>query len=118
MGCGTRSIRSCDKLLARTFGRRLASDIVIFLSPGSNVDVPVVLTLLAGTAWAYWSAGSVAGSGGAAGASTVNQGATPTASAAVANVTVSWAASTLASGVPVDGYVVKRYDATTSKNAP
>jgi hypothetical protein len=78
------------------------------------VAAAVVLTVLAGTAWAYWSVGSVAGGGGAAGASTVNQGTTPTASATGANVTVSWAATTLANGVPVGGYVVKRYDATTS----
>jgi hypothetical protein len=78
------------------------------------IAVGVVLTVTTGTAWAYWSAGSVAGGGGAAGASTVHPGATPTASVTGANVTVAWAATTLANGVPVSGYVVKRYDATTS----
>jgi hypothetical protein len=80
----------------------------------ATLGAAVVLTLVAGTALAYWTAGSVAGSGGAAVASSVNQGATPTASAAGANVTVSWAAATLANGVPVSGYLVKRYDASTS----
>jgi hypothetical protein len=78
------------------------------------VAASVVLTVLAGTAWAYWSVGSVAGSGGAAGATTVNPGATPNASATGANVSVSWTATTLANGVPVTGYVVKRYDDATS----
>jgi hypothetical protein len=78
------------------------------------VAAAVALTVLAGTAWAYWSVGSVAGSGGAAKASTVDQGATPTANATGSTVTVSWAATTLANGVPVSGYLVKRYDATTS----
>ena len=37
------------------------------------------LTLLPGVAWAYWNAGSVPGGNGASAATTVNQGATPTA---------------------------------------
>ena len=64
-------------------------------------------------AWAYWSASSIPGGGGAAAATTVNQGATPTASLAGTAVTVSWAASTLSNGIPVSGYVVKRYDVAT-----
>jgi hypothetical protein len=71
------------------------------------------LTLVATTAWAYWSAGTAPGANGAAAASAVNQGATPTASATGSSVTVSWAASTLATGRAVSGYLVKRYDATT-----
>ena len=73
----------------------------------------MALTVVAATAWAYWSAGSVPGGSGAAAASGVNQGATPTASATGSTVTVSWAASTLANGQPVGGYLVKRYDAGT-----
>ena len=73
----------------------------------------MALTIVAATAWAYWSAGSVAGGNGAAAATSVNQGATPTASAAGSTVTVSWAASTLATGRAVSGYLVKRYDAAT-----
>ena len=84
----------------------------------ATLGAAVVLTLVAGTAWAYWSAGSVAGSRGAAGAGSVNPGATPTASATGANVTVSWAATTLANGQPVSGYRVKRYDASTSAAQP
>ncbi|MEO8093869.1 MAG: LamG domain-containing protein [Pseudolysinimonas sp.] len=63
-------------------------------------------------AWAFWSAGATVGSNGASAATSVNGGQTPTATVAAANVTVSWAASTLASGQPVSGYTIKRYDAT------
>ncbi|MEA2149546.1 MAG: hypothetical protein QOD69_1376 [Solirubrobacteraceae bacterium] len=66
------------------------------------------------SAWAYWSASATAGSHGAAVAATVSQGATPTAIAAAGRtVAVAWGASTLSNGHPVDGYVVKRYDAAT-----
>ncbi len=74
----------------------------------------VTLTVVTGTAWAYWTTGSVAGGGGAAAASSVNQAATPTAAVSGSTVTVSWAASTLATGQPVSGYLVKRYDASSS----
>ena len=73
----------------------------------------VAMTVLAGAAWAYWSADSVPGGNGAAAATSVNQGATPTASAVAQSVTVSWAATTLASGPAVSGYVIKRYDSVT-----
>lgn len=71
------------------------------------------VTLAAATAWGYWSSGSVAGGNGAAAATSVNQGTTPTVTAAGRSLTVSWTASTLASGQPVTGYTVKRYDAST-----
>jgi hypothetical protein len=77
------------------------------------VIVLVLLGAVGGAAWAYWLAGTTAGSNGAAAATTVNAGATPTASATGAAVTVSWAASTLASGQAVTGYQIKRYAATT-----
>jgi hypothetical protein len=71
-----------------------------------------LLSALTAAAWAYWSATATPGSLGAAVAATVGQGATPTATAAAGRkVTVSWGASTLSSGQPVGGYVVKRYDA-------
>jgi hypothetical protein len=73
----------------------------------------VAMTLATGTAWAYWSADSTPGGNGAAVATSVNQGSTPTAQATGSSVSVSWAASTLASGQPVSGYLVKRYDAGT-----
>jgi hypothetical protein len=70
---------------------------------------------IAGTASAWWAAGSVVGGNGAGAATSVNQGATPTASAGIGpRVGVSWSASTLASGAPVTGYLVKRYDADTN----
>ena len=71
------------------------------------------LTTVGATAWGFWSAGSVAGGNGAAAAAAVNQGSTPTVTAAGRTLTVSWTASTLSSGQPVAGYVVKRYNATT-----
>ncbi len=74
--------------------------------------VAVVITAATG-AWGYWSAGSGTGGNGAAAASSVDQGATPTANAAGQAVTVSWAASTLSNGQAVSGYQVKRYDADT-----
>ena len=71
------------------------------------------MTLVAGTAWAYWTADSTAGGNGAAAATSVNQGATPSGSASGQAVTVSWAATTLANGQPVGGYLIKRFDAVT-----
>ncbi len=79
----------------------------------ATVAAAVALTIVAATAWAYWSAGSVPGGNGAGAASSVNQGATPTANAVGTTVTVSWTATTLASGQTVGGYVVKRYDSGT-----
>ncbi|TAL44768.1 MAG: LamG domain-containing protein [Salinibacterium sp.] len=73
----------------------------------------LVLGVTGGAAWAYWSAGSSSTSNGASAASSVNAGATPTVSLSGGNVTVSWTASTLATGQAVSGYIVKRYDATT-----
>ncbi len=79
----------------------------------ATLAAAVALTVVAATAWAYWSAGSVPGGSGAAAASGVNPGATPNASAVGSTVTVSWSATTLANGQPVGGYLVKRYDAGT-----
>jgi len=73
----------------------------------------LALTLAAGDAWAFWTAGSVAGGSGASATTSVNQGAAPAASAAGRAVTLSWPTSTLANGDPVSGYLVKRYDAAT-----
>ena len=79
----------------------------------ATLAVAVALTVMAATAWAYLSAGSVPGGNGAAAASGVNQGATPAANATGSTVTVSWSATTLANGQAVSGYVVKRFDAGT-----
>ena len=78
--------------------------------------VPVVLCLLllsGMAAWAHWTAGSLPGGNGAATATTVGHGMTPSASAAGRTVTVTWPASTLAGGQAVDGYQVRRYDSVT-----
>jgi hypothetical protein len=73
-----------------------------------------LVAVASATAWAIWSADSTPASHVAAGAASVNQGATPTADAAAGRkVTVGWSASTLSNGHAVDGYVIKRYDAGT-----
>ena len=77
------------------------------------ISATVALVLVGGTAWAYWVASTTVGSAGAAAATSVNPGATPTASATGSTVTVGWAASTLASGQAVAGYEIRRYNATT-----
>lgn len=74
-----------------------------------------LLSILAATAIAAWSA---SGSGSAAGgALTMPAGNTPTASATGSNITVSWSAATFANGTAVAGYVVQRYDASTGAAA-
>ena len=83
---------------------------------GRRIAVLIVLGLVVGavSAWAIWSAGATSTSHGAATAATVNQGATPTASASPGrSVAVTWGASTLSNGHAVDGYAVTRYDATS-----
>ena len=86
--------------------RRLSSNV-------AALAAAVSLTVVASTAWAYWSAGSTNGSNGATAASTVNQGATPTIAVAGSAVTVTWTAGTLSTGGAVSGYLIKRYDAGT-----
>jgi hypothetical protein len=73
----------------------------------------VALVLVGGAAWSYWLAAVTAGSAGSAVATSVSAGATPTANASGANVTVNWTASTLANGMAVTGYEVRRYHSTT-----
>jgi hypothetical protein len=72
-----------------------------------------LFVLVGGAAWSYWLATTTAGSAGSALATSVNAGATPTATASGANVTVSWSASTLANGMAVTGYEIRRYDSST-----
>ena len=80
--------------------------------------VAIVLTALmvvvgGGAAWAFWLAATTAGSNGSSAATSVNAGTTPTVNVAGSSITVSWAASTLASGQAVTGYQIRRYDAGT-----
>jgi hypothetical protein len=76
--------------------------------------VPVVLATLViappgDCGWSLTRTGS-----GKVGSKTMPGGNTPTASASLANVTVSWSVSRFASGQSVPGYVVKRYNAVTN----
>src|SRR4051812_4809668 len=97
-------MRTMTKTLVRSgFRNRRLLAVVIGLSVAAVTAI----------AWGFWTPGTSAGSGNSAG-DTVNQGATPTASATGRTVTVSWGASTLAGGHAVDGYIVKRYNATTN----
>jgi len=80
-----------------------------------SILLTVCLIMSAVTAWAYWTAGSATGGNGAAAVSSVNQGSTPTASAAGHAVTVAWAPTTLTIGTAVNGYTVKRYSGSTAQ---
>lgn len=85
---------------------------------------PLALTLAAGVllaigptlpALAAWSAHA---SGNAAGAATIMPtGYAPVGKVSGTSVTVSWSASTLASGAPVAGYVVNRFNAVNGTPA-
>ena len=59
---------------------------------------------------AYWSAPSIDGGGGGASATRVDQGSRPVPAATQSAVSLTWQATTLATGQPVAGYVVRRYD--------
>jgi hypothetical protein len=77
------------------------------------VAAVLMFVLVGGAAWAFWTAVTTPGSGGAAAATSVNAGSTPSANASGSTVTVTWTASTLATGQAVAGYRVARYNATT-----
>src|SRR5580698_8370867 len=94
---------SVARLQSRSGRRRLACLLGLCLILGA-----------AASAWAFWSAGSSSTSSGGAAAASVNQGATPTATAAPGRtVSVSWGSSTLTNGNAVSGYVIKRYSSGT-----
>jgi hypothetical protein len=81
---------------------------------GKALAMPVALAALAiappgDGAWSLTRTGS-----GNVGSKTMPAGSTPTGSALLSNVTVSWAASQFTSGQNVPGYVVKRYNSVTN----
>jgi hypothetical protein len=104
---------AAQERLERIGGRRPRSRWTRSIQLIAFIMAAITVGVSAGAAWAYWLATTTPGSNGAAAATSVNSGATPTASAVGPTVTVSWAASTLATGQAVSGYLVKRYDATT-----
>jgi hypothetical protein len=76
--------------------------------------ITIALAAASGSALGYWTGFDTPLHGtGAGGAAQVNQGAAPTAESHGTHVILSWGASSLTSGAPVDGYIVKRYDAVT-----
>ena len=78
------------------------------------VLVAAALSIGGAAAWAHWGAAVNAGAHGAATAASVNAATTPTATLVAAQkVTLTWPAVTLTNGVAVDGYIVKRYNAST-----
>jgi hypothetical protein len=76
--------------------------------------VALLVASVSAAAWAYWTVSATTGSAGGALATSVDQGATPSPTVnADHSVTLTWSATTLANGEPVDGYVVTRYEATS-----
>jgi len=73
----------------------------------------LAFSLTFGASWAYWATTSVPGGNGASAAATVDRGERPVASVNGSTITVDWAASTLSTDEPVDGYRIARYEATT-----
>ena len=77
----------------------------------------IAIALAGGTAaLALWSHSATAS--GYSRALSVGAGNTPTATASGPAVTVSWATSTFSNGSDVNGYTVKRYNATTACSRP
>ena len=77
-----------------------------------------VVALSAGSAWAFWTTTTAPGSNGAAAAATVGRTGASSATAQGREVTVSWPATTLSSGVAVDGYRLTRYAAGNDTPLP
>ncbi len=70
---------------------------------GIPAAIALACALMIGLALAYWSVSSAPGGNGASGATSVNHGETPFASASGNAITITWEASTLSNGDPVDG---------------
>jgi hypothetical protein len=92
--------------LRRSLGRRrrlLVVSAVVLVAGG-----------LASGLFAYFSGGATAGSAGGGAATSVAPGTPPTSVSSQPGraVTISWTATALANGHPVDGYLVTRYDAS------
>lgn len=108
----------------RTFGARQASRTTRSRRRSRRLVLLLVAVVsLAGSAtvaWSYWSGfGAPLQGTGVAGGVTVNRGAAPAVSAINGtSAALSWGASTLSDGEPVDGYVVKRYDSSTGTLQP
>jgi hypothetical protein len=84
--------------------------------PGTTAIAACLLFDLAGLAGAVWANGG-SGVGGAA-ATVMPTGLAPTGSATGSSVTLRWPAVTLGDGAPVQGYVIRLYDAASGTEVP
>ena len=73
----------------------------------------IVLALMVTSAWGYWSPGAGSRGRGSSFAAIVTQASTPSATASISSVTVSWAATKVTADHPVTGYIVQRFAATS-----
>jgi hypothetical protein len=89
------------RALRHTTRRRLVAVLAVLALAG----------VLSGSLLAYFSGNAAAGGNGRGTAASVNQGATPSASATAIGreVSLTWGATTLSNGQAVDGYVISRY---------
>jgi hypothetical protein len=101
--------RSANRLVRRSVRRRVLAIVALAAVFCGGTTV----------AWSYWTGTSDPTHGaGVAGAITVDAGAAPTVETSDATTAVvRWGASTLSNGMPVDGYVVRRYNASAPNQA-
>jgi hypothetical protein len=96
--------------------RRLSIRLTLW-SPALSLAAALCSALVSTpAALATWSA-SVSGSGAAA-AATMPVGTSPRVTLSGTNVTVTWTAASLSSGVPVAGYTVSRFNTSTGASVP
>lgn len=84
------------------------------LGARAPIALTAALTIAFGIASPAFAAWSTNGAGTSAGAATtMPTGTTPSGTVTLSTVKVSWSTATLGNGIPVAGYVINRYNATT-----